>query len=183
MIPNLKKPDIEWDLDKRIFTKFNVISHDLCDEIIKFGSSNVNKGIDKYPELFKTSFHSCLLPVNHKVHNILNKVWKDAIDFFQFNIDFIEPYELKRYTDGDFFGNHIDNYYSLTKNLDRKLTMVIQLSDSSAYESGDLKVLNKIVPKDKGSVTVFPSFFPHEVLKITGCRWSLIGWAWGPYWK
>jgi hypothetical protein len=30
--------------------------------------------------------------------------------------------ELKRYTTKDYFGQHIDNYYSINQNIDRKLT-------------------------------------------------------------
>jgi hypothetical protein len=180
---NRNKPDINWDLDKKIITKLNVIDPQLCDEIVRYGQCNVNPGIDKYPEIFRTSFHSCLLPLNHPIHEILTNVWKEIILHFQFDIDFVEPYELKRYTDEDFFGSHIDNYYSLTDNLDRKITMVLQLSDQSLYKGGDLKILNKFASREKGSITAFPSFFPHEVEKTEGCRWSLIGWAWGPYWK
>lgn len=184
-IPNLPKPTISRDIYKRVFVKENAISNRMCDELIEFGNNNVQKGVNKYPGLFGISFHACLIPLDHEVHGLLQDTWKEAIDHFKFDIGFVEPYELKRYTSEDFFGQHIDNYYSLTKDIDRKLTMSVQLSDSIEYNGGELKILDRnLASKNKGSVTVFPSNFPHEVNKITsGIRWSLIGWAWGPYWK
>mgnify|MGYP003342656356 FL=1 len=141
-IPNLSKPDINWDIDKRIFVKENVIDNELCDEIISFGNSNVIKGVNKYSNVFDISFHSCLLPLNHKVHTTLQDFYKESNSFFNFDISFIEPYELKRYTANDFFGKHIDNYYSLTVNLDRKLTISIQLSNDDEYNEAS-KLLQK----------------------------------------
>jgi hypothetical protein len=185
VIPNLQKPEIVWDIPKRILVIENAISHEMCDSIIEFGNSTVTKGINKYPHVFGVSFHSCLLPLNHEVHNILQSTWQRAIDYFKFDISFVEPYEIKRYTQSDFFGKHSDNYYSLTKDVDRKLTMSVQLSETTEYTGGELMVLgNKSKSKNKGSIVIFPTNFPHEVKPIqSGVRWSLIGWAWGPYWK
>ena len=183
-IPNLSKPDINWDIDKRIFIKENVIDNELCDEIIHFGIDNVVRGINKYSHIFDISFHSCLLPLNHQVHTSLQNFYKEANSFFKFDISFVEPYELKRYTKNDFFGKHIDNYYSLTIDLDRKLTISVQLSNDDEYEGGEFNVMGTKHKLKKGSVISFPSYFPHQVESISsGTRWSLIGWAWGPYWK
>lgn len=183
MLANLSKPNIVWDIKSKIFTKLNVFDDEFCDTLIEFGNEHVSKGINKYPHLFKTSFYSCLLPLEHEAHTKLQNVWEEIIDYYKFDINFVEPYELKKYTDNDFFGSHIDNYYGLNTNLDRKITLVVQLSNKSLYTGGELKVINTHALKERGSVTAFPSFFPHEVLKTTGCRWSLISWAWGPYWK
>lgn len=183
MIPNLNKPHIEWDINKKIYKKNNAVPSELCDEIIKYGEENVKKVENKYSHVFKTSFHSTLLPIDHIIHDTLQETWEDIINFFKIDLNFVEPYELKRYTDDDFFGSHIDNYYGLKTNLDRKITLVVQLSDEKSYVGGYLKIVNKFAPRTKGSVIAFPTFFPHEVLKTIGCRWSLIGWAWGPYWK
>ena len=183
-IPNLSKPDINWDIGKRIFIKEDVIANELCDELVSFGNNNVVKGVNKYSNVFDISFHSCLLPLNHKVHSELQDFYKEANSFFNFDIGFVEPYELKRYTARDFFGKHIDNYYSLTVNLDRKITVSVQLSNDDEYDGGELNVIGRKHKLKKGSVISFPSYFPHQVETITsGTRWSLIGWAWGPYWR
>ena len=153
-------------------------------EIISFGNSNVIKGVSKYSNIFDISFHSCLLPLNHKVHTTLQDFYKESNSFFNFDISFIEPYELKRYTANDFFGKHIDNYYSLTVNLDRKLTISVQLSNDDEYDGGEFNIMGTKHKLKKGSVISFPSYLPHQVETITsGTRWSLIGWAWGAYWR
>lgn len=183
MIPNLSKPPINWAINKKIFTKYNAIPLDVCDSIIAYGINKVIPSVDKYPHIFKTSFHSCLLPLNHQIHTLLLPVWEEIINYFQFSIDFVEPYELKRYENSDFFGSHIDNYYGLDEPIDRKITMVAQLSNEDSYQGGELNIVNRTAPKNKGSITAFPTYFTHEVVKTIGCRWSLIGWAWGPYWR
>ncbi len=183
-IPNQEKPEIKWNINKRIFIKENVFDEDLCEELIAFGDKHVIQGVNKYPDAFSVRFHSCLLPNNHKAHDVLQDTWKEVIDFFKINVSFIEPYELKKYGSDDFFGKHIDNYYSLSNDLDRKITMSVQLSDNKQYDDGHFKIINSVHKMNRGSVIAFPSFFPHEVEKIkSGTRWSLIGWAWGPYWR
>ena len=67
----------------------------------------------------------------------------------------------------------------------RKLSMVLQLSDPSEYEGGELQVRTKAEPetvnKQKGLITVFPAYTLHRVTPITkGSRYSLVVWACGP---
>lgn len=67
----------------------------------------------------------------------------------------------------------------------RKLSMVLQLSDPSEYEGGDLEILSGVDPikitKEKGLVTVFPSFMLHRVTPVTkGVRKTLVVWLVGP---
>jgi len=67
----------------------------------------------------------------------------------------------------------------------RKLSVVVQLSDPSEYEGGEFqyKIGNEdsTVPKEKGSVIVFPSFLLHRVTPVTkGTRRSLALWVTGP---
>ena len=183
-IPLVSKPNIEFKHNKRIFVKENVISDTICNEIIEFGRKNVVKGINKYPGLFQISFNSCLLPMDHVIHSLLQEIWDEASSFIGTNVDFVEPYELKQYSSNDFFGKHIDNYSSLSKDIDRKITMSVQLSNDENYVGGDLLILNQQFSRKKGSVIAFPSLFTHQVNPIVkGERWSLISWAWGPEWK
>jgi PKHD-type hydroxylase len=67
----------------------------------------------------------------------------------------------------------------------RKLTMVVQLSPSKAYEGGVLEVMpsHHIVAAntDQGCATLFPSMLLHRVTPVTqGERHSLTIWAHGP---
>lgn len=67
----------------------------------------------------------------------------------------------------------------------RKLSIVIQLSDSGDYEGGDLQLQrdppNAEQLRVRGTVIVFPSFHFHQVTPVTkGVRYSLVGWHEGP---
>jgi hypothetical protein len=184
MIPNLSKPEINLDLSKKIFVKAGVLSNDACEELINASTDSLNKGEDKYPEFFTTSFSSCLLPLDHSIHSDLQETYSEINNFFNFDISFAEPYEIKRYQGGDYFGSHFDNYGALSENIDRKLTIVVFLSKENSYEGGELNIFGKDIKIEQGSVVAFPSFFPHSVKKITsGERWSVITWLWGNYWK
>ena len=67
----------------------------------------------------------------------------------------------------------------------RKITMVINLSDPSDYEGGDVELQGVgVIPRDvlhKGGAIIFPSFLHHQVLPVTsGIRRSLASWISGP---
>lgn len=184
MIPNLAKPNINLDLTKKIYVKENAISAAVCEQLINDSVSLLNDGEDKYPEFFTTSFSSCLLPLNHSIHANLQETYTEIKNFFDFDISFAEPYEIKRYQSEDYFGPHFDNYGSLSENIDRKLTIVMFLSAEDSYGGGELNIFGRDMKASQGAVVAFPSFFPHSVNKVTfGERWSLITWLWGNYWK
>ena len=70
----------------------------------------------------------------------------------------------------------------------RKLSLVLQLSDPSEYEGGDLEILSSAQPstvdKAKGLIAVFPSFMLHRVSPVTkGIRKTIVIWATGPSFK
>ena len=70
----------------------------------------------------------------------------------------------------------------------RKMSMVLQLSDPSEYEGGELQVRTKaepeIVNKQKGLIAMFPSYILHRVTPVTkGVRYTLVVWACGPAFK
>jgi len=101
---------------------------------------------------------------------------------FQFDIDFFEALQLARYETGQFYTKHIDMGAGHMGN--RKLGISVQLSDPDTYEGGDIVCDNNghdfIAPRELGSVTVFPSFMPHQVTPVTkGTRYSLVVWASG----
>lgn len=66
----------------------------------------------------------------------------------------------------------------------RKLTVIIQLSDGSEYEGGDLEIfgaVKTIVPRKRGTVLCLPSFVPHRVTPVTaGVRRIIVAWIAGP---
>ena len=74
----------------------------------------------------------------------------------------------------------------------RKLSLTVQLSDPSEYEGGNLefftggnyKTMKKPVEKEKGLVTIFPSYMLHRVTPVTkGIRKSLVLWVGGCQFK
>ena len=73
----------------------------------------------------------------------------------------------------------------------RKVSIVVQLSDPSEYEGGDLQYFkggdpekSESVFKKKGFVFIFPSFMMHRVLPITsGVRKSLVLWVGGEHYR
>lgn len=67
----------------------------------------------------------------------------------------------------------------------RKLSISVQLSDPCQYEGGDLVIRNyDPVPKEMGTMCVFPSFLEHEVKPVTfGTRYSLVLWLYGPQFR
>lgn len=67
----------------------------------------------------------------------------------------------------------------------RKLSMVLQLSDPSDYEGGDLELMTGstpiVVEKRRGIIHAFPSYVLHRVTPVTkGIRRTLVVWISGP---
>ena len=88
------------------------------------------------------------------------------------------------YEDGGHYGWHLDSMGDGVE-LQRKLSMTVQLSDPSEYEGGNLELFIGRTPtavdKEKGLGAIFPSFRLHRVTPVTsGIRKSLVLWANGP---
>ena len=65
----------------------------------------------------------------------------------------------------------------------RKISVVVQLSDPSEYEGGELTIQpgNKTIKRGLGITTLFPSYLLHKVTPVTkGLRKSLVMWVSGP---
>ncbi len=80
-----------------------------------------------------------------------------------------------------FYDWHMDQGHTSSP---RKLSLVLQLTDPSEYEGGDLQFMgthNSVATKELGSVHFFPSYIMHRVMPVTkGIRRSLVGWIAGP---
>jgi PKHD-type hydroxylase len=109
--------------------------------------------------------------------------------FFDLDIwGFVEHLQYTVY-DGkdDHYTWHLDRGGS-TSQAPRKLSLVLQLSDPSEYEGGDLEIFEgpepTVVKKEKGLVVAFPSFVLHRVTPVTkGIRKTLVVWLTGPRFK
>lgn len=109
--------------------------------------------------------------------------------YFRFDLTgFGEPIQLTHYDSSEhgMYGWHVD--FGKT-GPSRKLSVVMQLSDPSEYEGGNLelqphgKEIIKI-KKQRGLVVAFPSWTLHQVTPVTqGNRQSLVSWITGPAFK
>ena len=106
--------------------------------------------------------------------------------FFDFDIwGFVEDIQYTVYNgNGGHYTWHLDRARDIS-NSPRKLSLVLQLSDPSEYEGGDLQFLDGHEPttleKKKGMVVAFPSFVLHRVTPVTsGCRKTCVVWLSGP---
>lgn len=104
----------------------------------------------------------------------------------QFEISGYESLQLLKYEVGDHYTWHTD--WSPVNNKRRKLSMTVQLSEPTDYEGGDVEILDgpeiRILSREVGSATVFPSWAAHRVTPITaGIRWALVAWAMGKPFK
>jgi PKHD-type hydroxylase len=105
--------------------------------------------------------------------------------FFDFDLfGFAEDLQYTVYNDnGDKYDWHLDR--GISTFAPRKLSLVLQLSDPSEYEGGDLELSVGaepiVVTKQRGLVTAFPSFVLHRVTPVTkGTRKTLVAWLAGP---
>lgn len=97
---------------------------------------------------------------------------------------FGEPLQLTNYREGDqgAYGLHQDLN---ADGVSRKLSLVLQLSDPSEYEGGNLEILlgreALTMSKSRGLILVFPSWTLHQVTPVVkGSRQTLVSWITGP---
>ena len=115
------------------------------------------------------------------------------------NINFNTPEEIQftKYKEGQFYGWHQDHTPRANdeNTTQRKISVVVPLSDSSDYDGGDLwltkhpqdsriselETFTNPSFRDKGAVVVFPSWVRHRVTPVTrGTRYSAVAWFNGP---
>jgi len=109
--------------------------------------------------------------------------------FFEFDLDKIERIQFTYYDskENGMYDKHIDPLpWNIPYN--RKLSLVVQLSDPTEYEGGELLLYTSKEPtsikKQKGLTTFFPSYVLHECTPVTkGERYVLVAWVHGPPFK
>ena len=109
--------------------------------------------------------------------------------YYRFDLTgFGEALQLTNYDQSEqgMYGWHVD--YGGKISPSRKLSLVLQLTDPSQYEGGNLQVITggqpQTVRKQRGLVAAFPSYVLHQVTPVTsGSRQSLVAWISGPAFK
>ena len=108
------------------------------------------------------------------------------IQYFNYDVEGIDKLRFLKYGIGGRYEWHTD--YGRHECSMRKLTGIIQLSDSNDYEGGDFEFGLTDTEgsgllkgnRNKGCLLVFPSFLSHRVAPITkGKRYSIITWLEG----
>jgi PKHD-type hydroxylase len=79
-------------------------------------------------------------------------------------------------------------HQDFSSEVSRKLSMVLQLSEPSEYEGGELQILTSGQPmgvqKKRGLITAFPAWTLHQVTPVVkGNRQTLVTWVSGPEFK
>lgn len=123
--------------------------------------------------------------VFEKLGNVVAKI---NAQHFRFDLTgFGEALQLSNYdqSENGMYGWHCDYGGS---GISRKLSMVVQLTDPSEYEGGNLQMLTSGQPqnvrKQRGLIAVFPAYVLHQVTPVTqGSRQSLVAWVSGPAFK
>lgn len=129
-----------------------------------------------------------LMPIFHRLH-LMGK----QANAYAFGLDLDDFYECQ-FTVYDAanqgrYHKHVDNCWkpdpAKERAFERKMSMVVQLSNAAEYEGGRLELENDPLPADKfrnqGDVLFFPSWNPHAVTPVTsGVRYSFVSWFLGP---
>ena len=109
-------------------------------------------------------------------------------DYFGFELTgFGEALQLTNYHEAR-QGTYVWHQDFGASGVSRKLSMVLQLSDPSEYEGGELQILTRKEPtsmkKKRGLITVFPAWTLHQVTPVVkGTRQTLVAWISGPDFK
>ena len=124
---------------------------------------------------------------NENLNNKLKMVVELANQsIYKYNIQELEKVKILKYENGGKYKWHTDCGSRETSL--RKLTAIVQLSDETKYEGGNLEFgitdksgkNNYAAPRTRGSITIFPAFLSHRVTPVTkGKRYSLITWMLG----
>lgn len=179
----------------------NGFTDDEIDKILDLGESRrineavvgdkKNKKINDKIRKSKTSWIQCA-PDSEWLYDKLAYIARKLNgEFFRFDLcGFVEDMQFTIYN-GDEQGHynaHIDMAGPGGDMPQRKLSLVVQLTDPDKYEGGDLQLYcggdPEPVKKQKGLVVAFPSYLLHEVTPVTsGIRRSLVIWVGGPPFK
>lgn len=130
------------------------------------------------------------LPKTQKFLDVYSKIFamvgQSNDIFFKFNLDAINTNIQYTVYDSSYKGYYHWHLDVGPQNSCRKLSVIVQLSDPSEYEGGELQIRNGgkdpcVVEKEKGTVIIFPTYLLHRVTPVTkGTRRSLVLWVEGP---
>lgn len=186
----------EWCYFGRYFTK------EQCETIIESGkiieSNEARLGTEGLSDVrTRRSIIRFIQKDDYRFAFIFRELWKLAMqandEFFDFHLaklDYLQLAEYSQEYQGEYKSHHDVFWMNNDPKYHRKLSCVIQLSDPSEYDGGDLEIYNTQHSIDidnrrsQGTAIFFPSFYTHAVTPVTrGKRYSLTAWFDGPKWR
>lgn len=110
------------------------------------------------------------------------------IDFYQYAFDahLYRVLEIQHttYFKDDHYAKHVDTMFNGKQASQRKISLVLMLSDKNEYSGGKLVVNDEPIDLDKGDMVMFKPTTLHTVEKVEeGVRKTLVMWALGPQWR
>ena len=170
-----------------------------CDAIMRraelYADEAATVGFDKgsrSDEAYRSSTVRWFDP--HREKDIVQRLMQfvEASNRTNFGVEIVAPYELQfteyHGTRQGKYDWHQDVWLESPRPFDRKLSVVVQLSEPDDYEGGGFEFFCVQQPgatfAPRGSMLIFPSFLQHRVLPVTrGVRRSLVTWVEGPRWR
>ncbi|NLA34391.1 MAG: 2OG-Fe(II) oxygenase [Actinobacteria bacterium] len=199
MLPSVEPPPYQtFEIHPKAFTAKQ------CDRIVAQGLASAlvdaalegDDGAEIADDDIRRSRTSWLAPDDDTwwIYDKLAKLAERANRRYGFELTgFGEDLQFTAYDEpGSFYSWHQDGLDGGVSN--RKLSIVVQLSDPEEYTGGELQFFETIEDYDdeqlieyrhaasqRGTAIVFPSFEYHRVLPMrTGQRYSLVSWVTGP---
>ena len=192
-------------LENNYWCYSSALSSHLCDQIVQYGESKKQRigttsGIVEEDLKSEESLKNL-----HKIRNSnvswMNEPWimRNVVPFMEhankeagwnFQLGAHEDAQWTKYGKEQHYSWHYDSNFKVVNNpqlpyhnMIRKLSMTISLVDGNDYEGGDFQImvdekeLTVEQARNKGTVTVFPSFIKHRVSPVKkGTRYSLVLW-------
>jgi len=166
----------------------DILQEDLVNYDSKFLPGVTYGGINLKQRDSKTSW----IPGNHWICGLCYSYVLEANrSNFKYDITSFDHDQMQytSYSPGEYYHWHLDGGISVESEVQRKLSVILQLSDPDEYEGGEVQIMSEdgslyVLPKTRGTLIVFDSRAKHRVRKVEdGERKSLVGWVVGPRWR
>lgn len=172
----------------------NAVEPDLCD-YLSYESAELQEGkLGVRDDSDSSTRRSQILFLNEPMKEptiysqIMSVFYNVNEQMFNFDLSTIETIQYTEYDSSynGFYDFHVDTHAELQPNqMQRKLSLSIQLSDPSEYQGGELVFQGVDYDpeeiKQKACAIIFPSYLLHSVTPVTkGKRKSLVSWCTGP---
>jgi len=155
--------------------------------VIDFDKHNKSKNIPSKERDSKIAWLYPGLKTNWIFERLTNIIVSLNEQFFKFDLfGLSEGCQFTHYkAPGAHYGKHMDQIANMGV---RKLSITLQLSDSTTYQGGEFYVYGDNdgtkLPSNQGTLILFPSYVLHEIKPVTkGERYSLVTWITGKPFK